>query len=229
MSEVQENLSRIRAELQILPYPPKLIAVSKKKPLNAVKDALLAGQKIFGENQIKEAIEKFSSLYESGTEFELHHLGKVQSGTLKKLFGFFHFTHGVCSESSLKELSRQSEKSKKSLSFFLEANLLDEQSKQGLNRMELLNILNKIRSYETDYLKFAGLMTMGPADENPTETKRAFSELRKIRDEFCPNSALSMGMSGDYKIAIEEKTDYIRIGTSIFGNRIQSDSGYETP
>lgn len=223
MSEISENLSRIRAELQVLPSPPKLIAVSKKKPLSAVLEAVQSGQKIFGENQIKEGIEKFSSLYESGTEFELHHLGKVQSGTLKKLFGFFHFTHGVCTESSLKELAKQSEKSKKKLFFFLEANLLDEDSKQGLCRKDLLSVLGRINDYETEYLRFAGLMTMGPTDENPAETRKAFSELRKIRDEFCPNSALSMGMSGDYRTAIEEKTDYIRIGTSIFGNRIQTD------
>lgn len=223
MSEVSENLVRIRAELEVLPSPPKLIAVSKKKPLSAVLEALDAGQKIFGENQIKEGTEKFSSLYESGKDFELHHLGKVQSGTLKKLFGFFHFTHGVCTESSLKELSKQSEKSKKTLRFFLEANLLEEESKQGFQRNDLLSVLGRIGTYETEYLRFAGLMTMGPADENPAETKKAFSLLRKIREDYCPNSALSMGMSGDYKIAIEEKTDYIRIGTSIFGTRIQTD------
>ena len=173
---------------------------------------------VFGENKIKEGIEKFSGLKEKYS-LELHHLGPVQSGSSKKLFGIFDFTHGVSSLYSLENLQKESERYKKLLKYFLQVNLTEEDSKNGFNESELLKILPSSSLYETEFLKLEGLMTMGPSSGEENLTRQAFFRLNEIRNTFLPHAKLSMGMSGDYSIAIAEGTDYIRVGSLIFGDR----------
>jgi PLP dependent protein len=217
---ILENWTRLQAEVkEHTDKKISLIAVSKTKPLEIIEEALDAGISVFGENRIQEAEQKFRPLFEKGKQFELHHIGPVQSGTLKKLFGLFQYTHGVGSISTLESLSKQSEKSKIPLAFFLQANLTEESTKHGFKRKELLEILPKISSFETEYFRFHGLMTMGPTDEDPALTRSVFSEAYQIKKDYCPRAQLSMGMSGDYPIALEEGADYLRIGSKIFGLR----------
>ncbi len=198
--------------------PPKLIAVSKTYPIEIISLAHREGIKIFGENKIKEGIEKFEILKKEN-QIELHHIGPVQTGTIKKLFGNFEFTHGVGSNSSLIELKKQSEQKKTLINFFLQTNLTNENTKSGYEKTELIEQIKKELEQENEYCKFYGLMTMGPSDGNLEETKKVFSELNEIRIKYCPNHFLSMGMSGDFKIAAENGSDYIRVGSAIFGTR----------
>ncbi len=217
---LRENWNLLQRELQELSYSKvTIIAVSKTKPIELIQEALELGIKVFGENRIQEGIEKFLPLREAGKTFELHHIGPVQTGTLRKLFGLFQFTHGVGSVSSLQALSKQSEKSKQNLGFFLQANLTGETSKHGFDRQSLVKVLQEVSKYETEYLRFIGVMTMGPSNEDPILTRKVFQECNQIRKDYCPQAKLSMGMSGDYKIALEEGTDFIRIGSKIFGTR----------
>ncbi|MCE9500304.1 MAG: YggS family pyridoxal phosphate-dependent enzyme [Leptospira sp.] len=218
---IRENFDRISEEIRKLrpEKPPEIIVVSKKQSLAAIEEAIGSGITLFGENQIKEGNEKFSELKNKNIQFELHHIGPVQSGSVKKLFDLFSCTHGVCSESGLFELKKQSDKHKKRFGFFLETNLTGENSKSGFSRKELSDLLKNPDSLGSEFCDFRGLMTMGPSDGDPAMTRNVFRDLRKIREEFAPNAKLSMGMSGDYLIATEEGSDYLRIGTAIFGER----------
>jgi len=221
MSSISENYNRILGEIHSIRKinPPVLIAVSKKQPIEFVREAIQGGIRIFGENKIQEGLEKFVPLKEEGMDFELHHIGPLQTGNLRKLFGIFSHTHGVTSESSLKELLKEASKKKQPIRYFLEANLTNETSKSGFTRSALVEILKKISSFQNEYCIFEGLMTIGPSDEDPVITREVFRDLNKIRNDFFPAAKCSMGMSGDYKIAVEEGSDFVRIGTAIFGKR----------
>ncbi|MBE7410770.1 MAG: YggS family pyridoxal phosphate-dependent enzyme [Leptospiraceae bacterium] len=221
MSYIVENYKKVLEEIHSSKSTPSpiLIAVSKKQTLESIREAIQGGITIFGENKIQEGIEKFSKLKDEGFDFELHHIGPLQTGNLRKLFGLFSYTHGVTSESSLKELLKEALKRKQPIRYFLEANLTDESSKSGFNRNALVETLKKISTFQNEYCIFEGLMTMGPTNEDPTITRNVFKDLNSIRKDFCPDSKCSMGMSGDYKIAIEEGSNFVRIGTLIFGKR----------
>ncbi len=215
---ISQNLLSLQADIKNSGREVVLVAVSKTKPIQLVEETISNGQKVFGENKIKEGIEKFSDL-KTRENLSLHHLGPVQSGTAKKLFGTFDYTHGVSSLSTLEFLLKESEKQKKLLKYFLQVNLTEEDSKNGFSEEELLPILTKLKSFENEYLLFEGLMTMGPTSEDPVLTRSVFQKLNSIRKSLIPSAKLSMGMSGDYKIALEEETDYIRVGSLLFGSR----------
>lgn len=218
---IREEAIRLSGNSDIL-----LIAVSKKHPYTTFRDAYLAGNYQFGENSIQEGLgkihsfqEEFPIIPENNFEPILHHIGTLQTGSLRKLFGAFDYTHGVGSERSLRELYKRAGNESATLRYFLQANLTSEKTKNGFTEEDLISLLGKINEYKRENLVFSGLMTMGPTDEDPTRTREVFKKLRLIRDEFCPNQKLSMGMSGDYRIALEEGSDMIRIGTAIFGER----------
>lgn len=216
---LEENWKALQKEVLAKNPNVKIIAVSKTKPQELIEKAISIGISVFGENRIQEGIQKFLPLKEKGFSFELHHIGPLQTGTLRKLFGLFSYTHGVGSLSSLQELSKQSQKHKQFLGFFIQVNLTNESQKHGFSRKECLELLPKIQNFETEFLKWEGLMTMGPSNEDPKLTQKVFFELNQIRKDYCPDKKLSMGMSGDYKIALEEGADILRIGSKIFGER----------
>lgn len=218
---IREEAIRLSGNKDIL-----LIAVSKRQSYGTFRDAYLSGICEFGENSIQEGLGKIHSFQEEYPRehqdiprITIHHIGPLQTGSLRKLFGAFDYTHGVGSERSLSELHKRAGKESAKLGYFLQANLTSEQTKNGFNEEDLIHLLGKIADYTTENLTFSGLMTMGPTDGDPTRTREVFKRLRNIRDEFCPNQKLSMGMSGDYQIALEEGSDMIRIGTAIFGER----------
>jgi pyridoxal phosphate enzyme (YggS family) len=208
----------LKSEIQSSGRNVVLIAVSKTKPLSLIEEAIRANHLTFGENKIKEGIEKFQTLKEN-YKISLHHLGPVQSGTARKLFGIFDYTHGVSSTSTLDGLLKDSEKIKKNLRYFLQVNLTGEDSKNGFSEKDLDSLLGKISHWESEFLRFEGLMTMGPTSEDPIQTRKVFAKLNQIRKEKIPTAKLSMGMSGDYPIALEEGSDYIRVGSLLFGSR----------
>ncbi|TGL47791.1 YggS family pyridoxal phosphate-dependent enzyme [Leptospira meyeri] len=202
---------------------PVLIAVSKTKPYEVVREAYLQGIREFGENYIPEAISKFTKLREefpeAATSVNLHHIGPVQSGTLRKLFGIFSFTHGVGSISSLTELLKRAEKEKKQIRYLIQANLTGEETKHGLNLETLRSMKDTLSGYQNEFCIWEGFMGMGPSSGDLFTTRRFFSDFAELRDTYFPDKKLSMGMSGDYEIACELGADYLRVGSKIFGER----------
>ncbi|XDD49132.1 YggS family pyridoxal phosphate-dependent enzyme [Leptospira sp. WS92.C1] len=213
--EIQEELKSLRPE-----NPPVLIAVSKFQPLEKIKEAVNAGVIHFGENRIQEGLEKFAEwIANENSNLVLHHIGPVQSGTFRKLFLGYSHTHGVGGEGSVFELLSRAEKEQKQIGYFLQANLTREDTKHGFEKKELISLLEKKEMLSNTFCKLEGLMVMGPSDGDPFKTRETFRELSKIRKEYLPEGKLSMGMSGDYRIAIEEGSDFVRIGSAIFGER----------
>ncbi|MCB1142184.1 MAG: YggS family pyridoxal phosphate-dependent enzyme [Leptospiraceae bacterium] len=221
MNPIDKILTDLNKEI----YPAKLIAVSKTYPIETIRVACQSGQVLFGENRIQEGIEKFSILRSEGFPIELHHIGPVQSGTMKKLFKNFDYTHGVGSVSVLEKLSKESLKHESKLKFLIQLNLTSEDSKNGVTEKEFIEELSTIRNLQTDTLIFVGLMTMGPSSGDPIETENVFKNLKTIRDTYFPEGNLSMGMSGDYPLAIIHGANFVRIGSKIFGNRDYSLAG----
>ena len=138
-----EQIKKLRPE-----NTPTLIAVSKKQPQEKIMEALKGSVRIFGENQIKEGIEKFQGLIDVYPDIEIHHIGPVQTGTIRKLFGLFTFTHGVGSENALLELIKQANNRKVQIKYFLQVNLSLEDTKSGFEKKDLLAILQNISNYK---------------------------------------------------------------------------------
>ncbi|PJZ70325.1 YggS family pyridoxal phosphate-dependent enzyme [Leptospira perolatii] len=218
---IKENYEKIKSEVEALrpDHPPRIISVSKYQPLEKVEEALAAGIVHFGENRIVEGFEKFHGIGRASIDFVLHHIGPVQTGTIRKYNGLYSYAHGVGSASVLDELKKRLDKDRWKMKVFLQVNLTDEDSKSGFSREEIKSLLRRASSISTEYCTLEGLMTMGPSSGDPVLTRKVFKELHSLRMEYAPNAKLSMGMSGDYRIAVEEGSDYLRIGTSIFGER----------
>nr|WP_306819319.1 YggS family pyridoxal phosphate-dependent enzyme [Leptospira sp. id769339] len=198
---------------------PTLIAVSKFQPKEKVQEAIAGGVIHFGENRVQEGIEKFSDLGKPEKDFILHHIGPVQSSHIRKYAGLYSFVHGVGSQKILQELKRRMDGDRWKIRYFLQVNLTKEDTKSGFSKEEVLVLLQKKETLSSEFCILEGFMTMGPSSGDPEETRKVFQEMAKIRKEFYPQGKLSMGMSGDYRIALEEGSDYLRIGTAIFGER----------
>lgn len=219
--EIQNEISRL--------YPDRtvcIIAVSKKHSYETFAEAYREGIRDFGENSVQEGLSKIEMwradnphLAFTIDEPRIHHIGPVQKGTLRKLFGNFVSTHGVGSLNAWKELSKRSIKEKATLSCFFQLNLTREDTKSGFLSGELLDNREEIQSLTTDRLVHEGFMTMGPSNGDPDTTRQVFREMKEFRDKYFPGKKLSMGMSGDYLTAVGEGSDMVRIGTAIFGER----------
>ena len=198
---------------------PVIIAVSKYHPYETVKMALEQGIRIFGESKIQEGIEKFSRLRQAGFSFELHHIGPLQRGNARKIPGFFDYVHGAQSAGAIEELARHCLNKQQLVRIFLQLNLTGEEAKNGMSKQQCLDLLQNRQAYENDFCQISGLMAMGPSNGDPALTTAVFRELAAIRDSSFISGKLSMGMSGDYRSAVAAGSDYIRIGTAIFGER----------
>ncbi|EJZ41750.1 YggS family pyridoxal phosphate-dependent enzyme [Leptospira licerasiae] len=218
---VSENYRSIVHELESLKPvgTPTLIAVSKFQPKEKVQEAISGGVIHFGENRVQEGIEKFSDLGKPEKDFILHHIGPVQSSHIRKYAGLYSFVHGVGSQKVLEELKRRMDQDRWLIRYFLQVNLTKEDSKSGFSKEEVLELLRKKESLSSEFCLLEGFMTMGPSSGDPEGTRKVFREIANLRKEFYPQGKLSMGMSGDYRIALEEGSDYLRIGTAIFGER----------
>ncbi|MCK5262768.1 MAG: YggS family pyridoxal phosphate-dependent enzyme [Gammaproteobacteria bacterium] len=204
-----------------------LIAVSKTRSLSEVEQAIAAGQTVFGENTVQDALTKISQLAESGHQnIEWHFIGHLQSKKSKQVAEHFQWIHTVDSLKLAQKLSAamQQHNPNSVLNCLLQVNVSGEMSKSGLSRCETIALLEELQKLNLPNLAWRGLMTIGvQADE--TETRKAFSDLRELRNE-CQKQfdlkefdQLSMGMSNDYDIAIEEGATMVRVGTQLFGQR----------
>lgn len=213
---IKENLNQIQTTI---PSHVTLVAVSKTKPVEDLQEAYDAGIRDFGENKIQEMCDKYEVLPK---DIRWHMIGHVQTNKVKYMAPFVHLIHGVDSLKLLKEINKQAEKNNRVIDVLLQVYIADEDTKFGLDAMELNEILsNEIQNFPN--VKVVGLMGMATFTEDENQIREEFKTLKKLFDQhqLChPDlKIISMGMSGDYQIAIEEGSTMVRIGSSIFGHR----------
>ncbi len=225
MSSIKENflsvVERIEKAAQRAGRSPseiKLVAVSKTVEPARIQEAIEAGATILGENYVQEAQKKIETL---GGPAAWHFIGHLQSNKAKVAVELFDMIHSLDSVHLAQELDRRAARAERVMKVLIEVNLAKEASKFGTDEEKLFTLVRGIK--ELDHLSLEGLMTMPPYFEVPEESRPYFVELRnwkgRIEQEGVPIQELSMGMSTDFEVAIEEGATYIRVGTAIFGPR----------
>jgi pyridoxal phosphate enzyme (YggS family) len=207
-----EAYQRIRAELD--ERGVMLVAVSKTKPAEDILALYQAGQRDFGENYVQELCEKQTQL---PADIRWHFIGHLQSNKVKYIASFVHLIHGVDSESLLKEIDKQARKNSRIIDCLLQLHIAREETKFGLNEEELNSVLSKLPNYPN--ARVAGLMGMASFTEDAARVRSEFRFLNQVFQTSRTFQTLSMGMSGDYQIAVEEGSNLVRIGSLLFGSR----------
>lgn len=217
---IQSNLLEIKATL---PDHVTLVAVSKTKPVPDLLEAYNAGQRIFGENKIQEMASKYD---EMPKDIEWHMIGHVQTNKVKYMAPFVSLVHGVDSLKLLAEINKQAKKNNRTINCLLQMHIAEEETKFGMDESELEELLASEEFKQMENIKVTGLMGMATFTEDENQVKKEFTRLKSTFDSArkqatnnCQLSTLSMGMSGDYKIAIACGSTMVRIGSSIFGGR----------
>lgn len=216
---IQNNLRFIQKSI---PENVTLVAVSKTKPISDLMEAYEADQRVFGENKIQEMTEKWEAMPK---DIEWQMIGHVQTNKVKYMAPFVSLIHGVDSLKLLQEINKQAQKNNRVIDCLLQIYIAEEESKFGLNEDELAAILEYIQNdkNEMNHIQIVGLMGMATFTNNQTQVAKEFSRLKTIFDSIAIHNSrftiLSMGMSGDFALAIECGSTMVRIGSSIFGNR----------
>ncbi|MFV8361383.1 YggS family pyridoxal phosphate-dependent enzyme [Flavobacterium sp. LS1P3] len=217
---IKNNLLHIKATL---PEHVTLVAVSKTKPVSDLMEAYEAGQRIFGENKIQEMAEKWEQMPK---DIQWHMIGHVQTNKVKFMAPFVSLIHGVDSLKLLQEINKQALKNNRIIDCLLQIYIAEEETKFGLDEEELASLLSSSEFHEIKNIRIVGLMGMATFTDNKDQIKKEFLHLKTIFDttkelktENCQLETISMGMSGDYQLAIECGSTMVRIGSSIFGGR----------
>ena len=219
---ISKNLNNIKSQL---PSHVTLVAVSKTKPVADLMEAYDAGQRIFGENKIQEMTDKWEVMPK---DIEWQMIGHVQTNKVKYMAPYVSLIHGVDSLKLLQEINKQADKNNRVIDCLLQVYIAEEESKFGLDEQELDEILNEIQHNKENYknIRIVGLMGMATFTENQNQIEKEFKHLKTIFDKYkklntehCQLNTLSMGMSGDYQLAISCGSTMVRIGSSIFGSR----------
>jgi len=214
---IQKNLLEIQSKLS---EDVVLIAVSKTKPISALEEAYRAGQRVFGENKVQEMVEKWQALPK---DIHWHMIGHVQRNKIKYMAEFVELIHGVDSIKTLKEINKQALKHNRKISVLLQVKIAREESKFGIPLEELEDFMSNIKTLELDNVNFQGFMGMASNDPSQDIVREEFSILKQLYDqyrkEFTTFEYLSMGMSGDYLLALDQGSNMIRVGSAIFGLR----------
>jgi len=227
VTSVSENWQRLQARVAAAaeragrrPSDVTTIAVSKTFPAHAVQEAYEGGVRIFGENYVQEALEKMAAL---PGDIHWHMIGHLQTNKAKQVAGRFALIHSVDSLHVAREIDKQAAKREIKQPILVQVNIADEETKSGFEPAALLDAVGEIAQLGS--LGIRGLMTIGPLAGNPEDVRWVFAELRSLRDGARARFAqleldeLSMGMSGDFEVAIEEGATLIRVGRAIFGER----------
>lgn len=203
------------------PESIKLVAVTKSQPIDKIIEAADLGLRIFGENRVQEAKEKIEKI--KGFNLEWHMIGHLQTNKVKDAVRLFTLIHSVDSEKLAITIDKEAEKINKIQRVLVQVKLSEEESKYGVDEEEVENLIEVLGKLKN--IKVEGLMTIPPYFENPEDVRPFFKRLRQIRDTLSHTypslRELSMGMSHDFEIAIEEGATLIRIGTALFGQRIR--------
>lgn len=214
---IAENLQNIKSRL---PTNITLVAVSKTKPVSDILEAYNSGHQIFGENKIQEMVEKFDQLPK---DIEWHMIGHLQRNKVKYMAHFVSLIHGVDSFKTLKEINKQALKHNRIINCLLQVKIAQEESKFGLDASEIENILSSDEFKELQNINVIGLMGMATFTHDKNQIKQEFKKLNTTFDSLKIQhpklETISMGMSGDFELAIEEGSTMVRIGSSIFGVR----------
>lgn len=214
---IAKNLTEIKSQL---PAHVTLVAVSKTKPVADLMEAYHAGQRIFGENYVQELVEKHEALPK---DIQWHFIGHLQSRKVKQLAPFVSLIHGVDSFKLLQEINKQAANNNRIIDCLLQIHIADEETKFGLDEEELNDILMSDDFKNLENIRIVGLMGMATFTENQNQIEKEFNHLKTIFDKLRTQNSelktLSMGMSGDFPLAISCGSTMVRIGSSIFGSR----------
>jgi|TARA_B110000305_G_C19428563_1_gene635004 pyridoxal phosphate enzyme (YggS family) len=214
---IVDNLQIISSSL---PKHVSLVAVSKTKPISDIQEAYDAGQRIFGENKIQEMVEKHEVLPK---DIEWHMIGHLQRNKVKYMAPFVDLIHGIDSLKTLKEINKQALKHHRNINCLLQVKIAQEETKFGLETNEIESILSNSAFNELKNITITGLMGMASFIDDSSQVSKEFQSLKIIFDKLKTHhsslTTISMGMSGDYKLAIEAGSNMIRVGSSIFGER----------
>lgn len=219
---ITQNLDQLNKQL---PDHVSLVAVSKTKPQEAILEAYQAGQRIFGENKVQEMTEKYEALPK---DIQWHMIGHLQRNKVKYMASFVDLIHGVDSFRLLKEIDKQAKANDRVISCLLQIFIAEEDTKFGLNEVELDEILNSDDFKALKNIKIKGLMGMATFTDDQEKVKREFTHLKETFDavkqkyttlEQLDLQILSMGMSNDFEIAVACGSTMVRIGSTLFGSR----------
>lgn len=220
---IASNISELQQELQ--PIGVQLVAVSKTKPNADILEAYQAGQRIFGENQVQELASKYEELPK---DIQWHLVGHLQTNKVKYIASFISLIHSVDSLKVLAEINKQAKKHDRVIDCLLQIFIADEDTKFGLDHSELIELLRSDEFQTLQNIRIRGLMGIASNTENERIVKEEFYELKMLFDGIKLTyfrkedsfDILSMGMSSDYKIAIEQGGNMVRLGSTIFGKRV---------
>ncbi len=220
---IADNINNLKKEIGDAEV--KLIAVSKTKPAEILLEAYNAGQRVFGENNVQELVEKQEQLPK---DIEWHLIGHLQTNKVKYIASFISLIHSVDSIKLLQEIDRQAAKNKRVIDCLLQIYIADEETKFGLGFDEAIELLRSEEFSNLKNIRIIGVMGIATNTENPKQLKDEFYELHTFFDGLKTSffrkedsfKELSIGMSADYKIAIEEGSTMVRVGSLIFGQRI---------
>lgn len=218
---IKNNLLEIKSSL---PEHVTLVAVSKTKPVPDLMEAYDAGQRIFGENKIQEMADKYDQMPK---DIEWHMIGHVQTNKVKYIAPFVSLIHGVDSMKLLAEINKQAVKNNRVIDCLLQMHIAEEETKFGMNEEELTAVITSDDFHQMANIRVTGLMGMATFTDDEAQIKKEFDHLKSIFDKLNKQpktqnlqpETLSMGMSGDYTIAITSGSTMVRIGSSIFGHR----------
>ncbi len=225
---IKDNLQHIEAAIKEACFKASrkntdvtLIAVSKTKPVSMLEEAYTYGIRDFGENKVQELCDKYESLPK---DIRWHMIGHLQTNKVKYLIGKACLIHSVDSLRLAAEIEKQAAKQEMHMDILIEVNIGEEESKFGLHKDEVVEMIKKISAFPHVHIK--GLMTVAPYTDNPEDNRKFFRQIKQLSVDIdnqnidnVSMNILSMGMSGDYPVAIEEGATFVRVGSSIFGER----------
>lgn len=213
---IAENLEKIKSTI---PDHVTLVAVSKTKSKEEILEAYHTGHRVFGENKVQEMVEKYQSLPD---DIQWHMIGHLQRNKVKYMAPFVSMIHGVDSMKTLIEIDKQAKKHHRKISCLLQVKIAQEDSKFGMSFEEIDTILTSVELDTLTHIEIRGFMGMATFTQDINQLADEFSSLKTLFDNYKDSynlDTLSLGMSGDYKIAIEQGSTMIRVGSSIFGAR----------
>lgn len=221
LAQVQKNINESCNKINRDPNEVTLIAVSKTKPVEMLKEAYDAGARVFGENKVQEIVDKYDQM---PSDVKWHMIGHLQRNKVKYIIDKVALIHSVDSIRLAETIEKEAAKHNITANILIEVNVAKEESKFGLMPEELDELIDKIKDF--NHIQVKGLMTIAPFVENPETNREIFRSLRKLSVDISNKnvdnvnvSILSMGMTNDYEVAVEEGATMVRVGTGIFGAR----------
>ena len=221
LAQVQKNINESYNKINRDPNEVTLIAVSKTKPVEMLKEAYDAGARVFGENKVQEIVDKYDQM---PSDVKWHMIGHLQRNKVKYIVDKVAMIHSVDSLRLAETIEKEAAKKAVIVPILIEVNVAQEESKFGLKPEEVLPLIEQIADFS--HIRIKGLMTIAPYVDNAEENREIFRELKKLSVDIAAKninnvtmSVLSMGMTGDYMVAVQEGATMVRVGTGIFGAR----------